>query len=386
MTMVNNKLTEKNKKKRQEDNEDDGYRSQTQRRSQMLMAADDDAESRLRVRLDYRQFIDDLNTNRQLYIAPDNDELEKKIDQVDQAFAKGKNTKKIIFNKKQQENFLFKVKMPREGVLDASTLRTISNLASVRIRAVDEAGSLDRAYEFARKSEKILSSLVGNANEFYEIFGNFHHIVPAPCMMNGRLPTKLFTNEYHEKQKQRAKPVRQQKLTQEELEKSRTRPEEKQRAKPVRQQKLTQEELEKSRTRPEEVKEFNSELGEQTIKQIMHIKRCLVKTYISAKSSPIDYFEFVVDPSSFAKTVENMFHVSFLIKEGFVNLFQDDVSLPALEPTDKAMNRIPSSSSTQTDDASERANQMIMSITMDEWEQLIEVYEITEAQIPSKHN
>ncbi|CAF4149250.1 unnamed protein product, partial [Adineta steineri] len=101
MKMVNNKLTEKNKKKRQEDNEDDGYRSQTQRRSQMLMAADDDAESRLRVRLDYRQFIDDLNTNRQLYIAPDNDELEKKIDQVDQAFAK--------------------VKMPREGVLDAST-------------------------------------------------------------------------------------------------------------------------------------------------------------------------------------------------------------------------------------------------------------------------
>ncbi len=43
---------------------------------------------------------------------------------------------------------------------------------------------------------------------------------------NGRLPTKLFTNEYQEKQKQRAKPVRQQKLTQEELEKSRTRPEE----------------------------------------------------------------------------------------------------------------------------------------------------------------
>jgi hypothetical protein len=43
---------------------------------------------------------------------------------------------------------------------------------------------------------------------------------------NGRLPTKLFTNEYQEKQKQRAKPIRQQKLTQEELEKSRTRPEE----------------------------------------------------------------------------------------------------------------------------------------------------------------
>ncbi len=38
--------------------------------------------------------------------------------------------------------------------------------------------------------------------------------------------TEFFQRQYHEKQKQRAKPVRQQKLTQEELEKSRTRPEE----------------------------------------------------------------------------------------------------------------------------------------------------------------
>jgi hypothetical protein len=34
--------------------------------------------------------------NRQLYTAPDNDELEKKIDQVDQAFAKGEISMKIF--------------------------------------------------------------------------------------------------------------------------------------------------------------------------------------------------------------------------------------------------------------------------------------------------
>ncbi|CAF0766742.1 unnamed protein product [Adineta ricciae] len=335
--MVSNKSSDKSKK-RQEDNNDDEYRSQTQRPSQMSMI-DDEAELRLRVRLDYRQFIDDLNVNRKLYTSPNNDELEKKIDQVDKAFAK--------------------VKMPREGVLDASALRTISNLASVRIRAADEAGGLDRAYDLARKCEKILSKLVGNANEFYEIFGNFHHIVPAPCIMHGRLPTKLFSNEYQEKQKQRAKPVRQ--------------------------PKLTQEELERTRTRPEEVKDFSAELGEQTIKHIMHIKRCLVKHYKAANYSPIDYFEFVIDPDSFAKTVENMFHVSFLIKEGFVNLFQDDVSLPALEPTDKAMNRAASSSS-QAAESTAHVNQMIMSITMDEWEELIKVYDITEAKIRSENS
>ncbi|CAF5202267.1 unnamed protein product, partial [Rotaria magnacalcarata] len=53
--------------------------------------------------------------------------------------------------------------------------------------------------------------------------------------------------------------------------------------------------------------------------------------------------------------------------EGFVNLFQDEVNLPALEPTDKALNRTPMSAS-QTENSPERANQMIMSITMDEWE------------------
>ena len=46
----------------------------------------------------------------------------------------------------------------------------------------------------------------------------------------------------------------------------------------------------------------------------MHIKRCLVERYKSLDSSPLDYFEFVIDPSSFSRTVENMFHVSFLIK------------------------------------------------------------------------
>ena len=46
----------------------------------------------------------------------------------------------------------------------------------------------------------------------------------------------------------------------------------------------------------------------------MHIKRCLVERYRENDSSPMDYFEFVIDPNSFAKTVENMFHVSFLIK------------------------------------------------------------------------
>ena len=37
--------------------------------------------------------------------------------------------------------------------------------------------------------------------------------------------------------------------------------------------------------------------------------------------NPISYFNFVLDPQSFTKSVENMFHFSFLVKEGMLKIF-----------------------------------------------------------------
>ncbi|CAF4552066.1 unnamed protein product, partial [Rotaria magnacalcarata] len=44
--------------------------------------------------------------NRQLYTSPDNDALERKIDQVDEAFAKGKNNS-CELNRKEPFAFKF---------------------------------------------------------------------------------------------------------------------------------------------------------------------------------------------------------------------------------------------------------------------------------------
>jgi hypothetical protein len=62
------------------------------------------------------------------------------------------------------------------------------------------------------------------------------------------------------------------------------------------------------------MKEFNSEYSEQTEKEIKYIKQCLIEFYNTKNSSPIDYILFVLHPTLFAHTVENMFHMSFLIK------------------------------------------------------------------------
>ena len=53
---------------------------------------------------------------------------------------------------------------------------------------------------------------------------------------------------------------------------------------------------------------------ESTTKDVAHVLKCLKDG--CAKEGRVHYFKFLVDPDSFAHTVENMFHFSFLIKEG----------------------------------------------------------------------
>lgn len=66
-------------------------------------------------------------------------------------------------------------------------------------------------------------------------------------------------------------------------------------------------------TRPKQVHNVTED-EESTTKDVQHVfnhvaKACRVR-------GRVGYFEFLVDPQSFARTVENMFHFSFLIKDG----------------------------------------------------------------------
>lgn len=41
-------------------------------------------------------------------------------------------------------------------------------------------------------------------------------------------------------------------------------------------------------------------------------------------------FKFAVHPTSFAETVENFFHLAFLVKQGLVEIYVDDSGLPVI--------------------------------------------------------
>jgi hypothetical protein len=114
----------------------------------------------------------------------------------------------------------------------------------------------------------------------------------------------------------------------------------------------------------------------------------LVTIWKNADRSPIAYFDFVIDPESFGRSVENMFHVSFLIKENKARMVLDEdneTSVPFIEPikTKKADRDKPKSSASAAGENAVLENrfQAIVSLTMEDWEELKDVFKITKAMI-----
>lgn len=92
----------------------------------------------------------------------------------------------------------------------------------------------------------------------------------------------------------------------------------------------------------------------------------------SNEKEPVPYFDFVLDPNSFGKSVENMFHVSFLIKESRAAMVLGDNGLPLIQPLKEKK------------PAQEVRYQAILSLTMEEWAEMIQIFQIKTAMI--KHD
>ncbi|KAH9213846.1 Nse4 C-terminal-domain-containing protein [Leptodontidium sp. 2 PMI_412] len=91
----------------------------------------------------------------------------------------------------------------------------------------------------------------------------------------------------------------------------------------------------------------------------------------------IAYFKFVINPYSFGQSVENMFYVSFLIRDGAVGIATDDRGLPYLiliDENDKA----------EAEKGEHPKHQAVMALDMQMWEDLIDTFEISEPMIKNR--
>lgn len=88
----------------------------------------------------------------------------------------------------------------------------------------------------------------------------------------------------------------------------------------------------------------------------------------------VDLLRFVVNPMSFGQTVENMFYVSFLIRDGKVNVEFDQNELPSLSPVDAG----DAEGSAKT---GAMKHQAIFSMDMKTWRDIIDTFQITTPMI-----
>ncbi|NXQ27354.1 NSE4A protein, partial [Alaudala cheleensis] len=114
------------------------------------------------------------------------------------------------------------------------------------------------------------------------------------------------------------------------------------------------------RAMPAQLKKMEESHQEATEKEVERILGILQTHFENDPDIPISFFDFVIDPNSFARTVENLFHVSFLIRDGLARIKLDEDGLPIIEPTK------PSGAGEEDSRAGAR-NQVIINLDQREW-------------------
>lgn len=102
----------------------------------------------------------------------------------------------------------------------------------------------------------------------------------------------------------------------------------------------------------------------------------MLQTYFEKyPDTPMSYFEFVIDPNSFSRTVENIFYVSFIIRDGFARIRLDHNKLPILEPTHV------NQADEENNSSSCGRKEGVISLGLQDWKNIVSTFEISGAMM-----
>ncbi|KAH0565540.1 hypothetical protein GP486_001073 [Trichoglossum hirsutum] len=89
----------------------------------------------------------------------------------------------------------------------------------------------------------------------------------------------------------------------------------------------------------------------------------------------VNFYRFVINPQSFGQTVENMFYVSFLIRDGSAGIGEDSLGFPTLHTTQ------PRKISEMKEQGVQK-HQAVFNISWPMWRDLVDAFQISEPMIP----
>jgi len=108
---------------------------------------------------------------------------------------------------------------------------------------------------------------------------------------------------------------------------------------------------------------------ERTVRKI----RKLITCYCKKAGKPLDFFQLILHPSDFGRTIRNMLYISFLVKDGVVKLKKDHRNL-VVEPYHKDSN-------SQGKRSDKRSIQNVTSLNMKQWRILKKAYRLEQPMI-----
>ncbi|KAG2043441.1 Nse4 C-terminal-domain-containing protein [Suillus americanus] len=255
----------------------------------------------------------------------------------------------LVEQVEEADELFQKVKNPTEATLDSTVLRNVSSISAQKARAMKLGSAAFDIDDFVSK----LAIFMGGRHELADDASELDDI--GDCVMDWekvgrralaksrRVPVMGFMlGPLSVEQKKRASVKRAK------LEKSK-----------------------EEERRPQEIKEEDIQRSEnETTKNVIKVREIL------EESGSVNLLRFVINPNDFAQSVENIFYLSFLIRDGLCALEIDENGEPII-----FLCEAPS--------AQDRADgvtchQIVMEFDMATWRRAIEVFEITESMIPQR--
>ncbi|KAJ8789609.1 hypothetical protein J1605_022136 [Eschrichtius robustus] len=154
--------------------------------------------------------------------------------------------------------------------------------------------------------------------------------------------------------------------------------------------------IEEQQAMPDELKRMEESHQEATEKEVERILGLLQTYFQKDPDTPMSFFDFVVDPHSFARTVENIFHVSFIIRDGFARIRLDQDRLPIIDYSSDLITFENFVFQTEPVNINEESggidqntqirNQGIIALSYRDWEEIVKTFEISEPMITSSQS